>query len=477
MLFGKLFSVSSVILTTGLSLQLVSAQVYTSCSDTKAGECAAAPSYRTCQGVDGVETCGACLDGYIQKFHRKTKEVPVNPNDCFSIDSITSLDEYRAVHEAVIVDDTRSDADHLQNLIDTARLISAHNSQSPQPPQYFLDINHLSLLTEADMGVINGHRSDNFAEEAKFDFHPGLETGNRKLQTPPSSVNWVTRGAVTPVKNQGQCGCCWTISTVGAIEGIAAIQSNYTFLESLSFQQLISCDTANNQQGCNGGNVINAMSYSEGNAGNTLGGMTDYSQYPFTDIGGKTSTACLLSQKNDSLVVAVRNTGFYLKSSSPSSYASRVSNMKSALVNQPVSILMNARCTHFQSYSHGILTTDQPGCQCGPGLPGCIDHAILMVGYDDTGSTPYWLIKNSWAATWGEQGYFRVAQSPSASGNWGLFGVLSQGSAPLFASNNTAAVPQTSGSMSIVGVTSSAFISTIAMMATSLLASVVSFSG
>ena len=100
-------------------------------------------------------------------------------------------------------------------------------------------------------------------------------------KTAPTSVDWTTKGAVTPVKDQGQCGSCWAFSTTGAIESAWAVAKNP--LVSLSEQRFVSCDSAN--YGCDGGFPQLAMDYARAN------GTTTEASYPYAS-GGGTAPAC-----------------------------------------------------------------------------------------------------------------------------------------------------------------------------------------
>jgi hypothetical protein len=195
-----------------------------------------------------------------------------------------------------------------------------------------------------------------------------------------------------------------------------------TWLEDLSFQQLISCD--DDQMGCGGGNVITALNYTESNP---LGGVTDLATLPFSDASGTTTEECPVDLlENAPVAVSVGKTALAVASFKPTDPDERVTLMKQALAKQPLVVLMDGTCVAFQTYSNGIMTDDG---NCAVGSDGVgIDHAVLMVGYDDTTSPPSFKIKNSWGEGWGEDGYFRIAQTVSSTMPYGLFGLLYQGS-------------------------------------------------
>ena len=141
--------------------------------------------------------------------------------------------------------------ERLKLLYIVLRIISAENSKVPPLP-YKLGINKFS----ADTGFERRKLSATFYNESAFNEF-GSQFGrfgfsNRELQDLPTQINWVEKGAVTPVLDQGRCGSCWAVSVVGAVEGAAAITpENEGFLQKLSIQQLVSCD--DNQLGCGGG--------------------------------------------------------------------------------------------------------------------------------------------------------------------------------------------------------------------------------
>jgi C1A family cysteine protease len=203
----------------------------------------------------------------------------------------------------------------------------------------------------------------------------------------PSSVDWVSAGAVTPVKDQGQCGSCWAFSTTGALEGAYKVAGNS--LTSLSEEHLVQCDTVD--QGCNGGLMDNAFTFVKNN------GIATESSYPYTSGSGTIGTC----QKTTS---AVTITGYTDVTSGDENA------LQSAVAQQPVSIAIEADRSAFQLYSSGVLDS----ILCGKQL----DHGVLVVGYgtDDSSGKDYWKVKNSWGASWGESGYIRMVRGKNMCG-------------------------------------------------------------
>ena len=169
---------------------------------------------------------------------------------------------------------------------------------------------------------------------------PSVHAEPKDASAIPSSIDWTAKGAVTPVKNQGQCGSCWTFSTTGSLEG--AYYLKYGTLLSFSEQQLVSCDNKDGNSGCNGGWMDTAFTYVK-----TNGGLPTESTYPYTSGNGVTGT-CVAGK---TLVAGV----------APKSYtdvqANSVSALASAVAQQPVSIAIEADQSSFQFYSSGVLTS------------------------------------------------------------------------------------------------------------------------
>jgi C1A family cysteine protease len=230
-----------------------------------------------------------------------------------------------------------------------------------------------------------------------------------EFQALPSAVDWTAKGAVTPVKDQGQCGSCWSFSTTGALEGAYAIKTGN--LASFSEQQLVDCDTLGNggrDHGCNGGLMDNAFSWISKNNGLCL-----EADYPYVSGVTKTAGTCSTSCKN----VAGSDIAKFVDVEPASDLA-----MMSALALNPVSVAIEADQREFQLYKSGVFTG-----ACGTNL----DHGVLAVGYGSENGLEYYKVKNSWSTTWGEKGYIRLAKGSSYNGGKGQCGILLEASYPV----------------------------------------------
>jgi len=198
-----------------------------------------------------------------------------------------------------------------------------------------------------------------------------------------ADFDWTTKGAVTPVKNQGQCGSCWAFSTTGSLEGANFIANGK--LESFSEQELVDCAGSFGNQGCNGGLMDDGFKYIE-----AKGDALD-SVYPYTGKSGTCDTAKQSANafKPDCL------TSFHDVTTDSET------QMMAAVAAGPVSVAIEADQSGFQFYKNGVFSGT-----CGNNL----DHGVLAVGYGTDSGKDYWKIKNSWAATWGDHGYIRVAR-------------------------------------------------------------------
>jgi len=197
---------------------------------------------------------------------------------------------------------------------------------------------------------------------------------------PSGSLDWTTKGAVTPVKDQGQCGSCWTFGTTGGIEG--AVFLKHAHLTSLSEQQIVDCAASYGGAGCSGGS--NDIGYKYANSG----GLCTESAYPYTAKDGTCKSSSCSPSANSKV------TGYvHIPAGDP--------GLGAGVDITPISIGIDA--DYWGSYSSGVFCGT-----CGTAR----DHAMLVVGYgtDATGGD-YWKVKNSWGSGWGENGYIRLCRT------------------------------------------------------------------
>jgi len=304
-------------------------------------------------------------------------------------------------------------------------LIEKHNSQHSPPPSYTLGHNAFSHLTEDEwLKLFNlGKYSDEIPHNLKPSTPaPAQQLRALALDRTPREVDWRDHGAVTPVKNQGQCGSCWAFSAVGAIEGAYSISNSLTTPTSFSEQMLVDCDGSD--YGCGGGLMDYAFEWEE-----KEGGLCTEDDYAYTSGTSGRASDCA-----DNTCEIVEGSGLYNFTDVP---ANSPSAMMAALAKQPVSIAIEADQLGFRFYKDGVFNAP-----CGTSL----DHGVLAVGYghvtppssssDQKTSFPpwnkhqkYWLVKNSWGTTWGMEGYIMLARDTDEDSP-GQCGILMQASYP-----------------------------------------------
>lgn len=275
---------------------------------------------------------------------------------------------------------------------DNFRHITLHNIV--QPHNFSMSVNQFADLTQFEFQTLYVGSVKNVVGSYGCKSFTGTGAGTA------DSIDWRQKGAVTSVKDQGQCGSCWTFSSTGAIEGAYAIAKGQLF--DLSEQQLVDCATgvAYGSHGCNGGQMDGGFKY-----------VAQYGQcllkdYPYTAKDGSCQkctsvvsiSGCADVEPNNQLA------------------------LKSAVAKQPISIAIEADTKYFQFYSGGVLTSSSCGTQ--------LDHGVLVVGYGVESGQKYWLVKNSWSNTWGENGYVRIARTDSTN-DPGICGIAMQPSFPI----------------------------------------------
>jgi len=228
----------------------------------------------------------------------------------------------------------------------------------------------------------------------------GNERGGRMMRSNveladlPASVNWTAKGYTTPVKNQKACGSCWAFSATGSLEG--QWFKKYNKLVSLSEQNLVDCSKKQGNHGCMGGLMDFAFKYIKLN-----GGIDTEESYPYT---AKTGKVCKYN---------ATNMGANLTSWVDVPKGSEQDLQKAVASVGPVSVGIDASLSTFHHYSHGVYFDRK----CNNKR---LDHGVLVVGYDtinddvvDDGNHPkdYWIVKNSWGSSWGDNGYIKMARN------------------------------------------------------------------
>lgn len=209
------------------------------------------------------------------------------------------------------------------------------------------------------------------------------------LQTPlPTKFDWRTHNAVTPVKDQGQCGSCWAFSTTENIESMFFLAGHK--LPTLAPQQIVDCDTTDS--GCDGGWPMSAYEYVI-----SAGGLDTEASYPYTSGDSGNSGSC---QYNPSTVGGnITGYSFAVPACQDACTKQNETLLMEQLVSAgPLSVCVNAE--PWQDYSSGILK------DC-PGAYDDLDHCVQLVGFDTQAG--YYLVRNSWNTNWGEEGYIRLA--------------------------------------------------------------------
>ncbi|XP_054636726.1 cathepsin S-like isoform X2 [Dunckerocampus dactyliophorus] len=199
----------------------------------------------------------------------------------------------------------------------------------------------------------------------------------------PASVDWRDQGCVTPVKMQGSCGSCWAFSAAGALEGQWA-RTTGTLVD-LSPQNLVDCSGKYGNHGCNGGFMDRALQYVIDNHG-----IDSEASYPYT---GR-SEQCHYSPAHRAANCSAYN--FLPKGDEDA--------LKGALAAiGPISVAIDASRPKFAFYKSGVY--DDASCSQK------VNHGVLAVGYGTLNGHDYWLVKNSWGRSFGEEGYIRMARN------------------------------------------------------------------
>mmetsp|Transcript_63446 Transcript_63446/g.133748 ORF Transcript_63446/g.133748 Transcript_63446/m.133748 type:complete len:392 (-) Transcript_63446:473-1648(-) len=251
-------------------------------------------------------------------------------------------------------------------------------------------------------------------------FVPTAEVREFTTRRNPSSIDWRLTDAVTAVKNQGQCGSCWAFSATEAVESALVMATGGQYRLDLSPQQVTSCSPASGQwgcQGCDGGFTEGAYEYLK-----TVAGLSNSFFIPYEQsLTESSETMECPSEKVSALdgpdeqlqggYAAVQSYKYAVKPCTEGACKHQdLDALAAALEETPVSVCVNAGV--WNDYTGGVLTARA----CGSMGAASQDHCVMAVGFNSTAPTPYWIVRNSWATTWGEAGYIYLEMSKNTCG-------------------------------------------------------------
>nr|QBH22540.1 papain-family protein [Oldenlandia affinis] len=319
-------------------------------------------------------------------------------DDDHNKDSMLERHEAWMAHHGKVYADEKEKAKRFLVFKENVERIEAFNAANSSIKGYKLGVNRFADLTNDEFRARrNGYKRLSSSRKITSSFQYA------NLSAIPASVDWRKKGAVTSIKDQGDCGCCWAFSAVAAMEGINQLKTGK--LIPLSEQELVDCDVQGEDQGCDGGLMDNAFNFILKNKG-----LAAESNYPYTGQDGTCSS-------KKSTPAAAKITGY------KDVPANNEKALLQAVARQPVSVAIDAGGSDFQFYSGGVFSGG-----CGTML----DHGVTAVGFGaDADGTKYWLVKNSWGTDWGENGYIRMKRDVGA--KEGLCGIAMEASYPLVA--------------------------------------------
>jgi len=258
--------------------------------------------------------------------------------------------------------------------------ILAHNAN--QENTFTMGMNQFGDLTTEEFSQLMTLGKNVYVPKEKVEAPCPYAAAAAALATKDAQVDW--RSKMNPVKNQASCGSCWAFAAIAGIEGSYAVK--YGKILDLSEQQLVDCDKASS--GCNGGLMSHAYDYLENNRVKVCA----QSDYPYTARNGSCRSC------NGSVTVASHSAGIVNEDL-----------LTQSILSQPVPVALAASASAFQFYKSGVVKSTD-GCGLG------VNHGVTAVGLGTENGTPYYLIRNSWGAAWGDAGHIKIQRGANVCG-------------------------------------------------------------
>jgi len=301
---------------------------------------------------------------------------PLAAGQVFKYDT-TTFEEWEIEHGKQY-ESPEKRAAHKKSFLENVEKMREHNSDENNT--HLVDLNHYGDLTVEEYA--SNHQLYTGSSEPFNRRYPAFKGLITDL---PVSVDWRDCGAVTPIKNQGQCGSCYSFAATGAMEGQYFLRHGE--LKSFSEQQIVDCSDAFHNGGCNGGNPGYAFRYYQEHGAETE------EDYPYH----ARDTACVYN-KNKEVEGTKTNGTIFINRASELDLQDAIANIG------PITVAIDANSWSFQFYRSGVYYN--PHCSQWQ-----LDHSVLAIGYGVMDGKEYYLVKNSWGTGWGDKGFILMSRN------------------------------------------------------------------